>query len=792
MGTFEDELKKDSCKKTQMSLIKKILLIFFLLFPISKSFGDIYRVTEVTFNQKQTINTRGDEDAGTLSGDVDFGLAAGIEFNADGTKMFVSFAQTDTSESDLTRVINTYDLSTPYDVSTETFAGDSERCEFEVHTDDSGHQIYDLELSNDGMKMLLVTRVRSSSADHDKAYVFDLTTAYDISTCSLSSETTDIDSDTFTSGSNAGEHDGTTEHMLQGIEVNEDGSKVFLLFNNRNCNSGEAGARLYEYKLSTPYDLTTMSLVLNAGIRFDCLETGGVKNGAAMRFSPNGKRLFITNHDTQQRGVTQISLTSAYDTSSFKMDGRVVLGGAFDNMSDGNDQPRGIAFNLNGLKMYLTSDRTQGNKDEIYEYDLNCPFNIIEGNCSFTTNNSDRTAIIEAQIEIAKKTIDHSTDTALNRLKWIRRNKDKQNLTNLNLNINFTNQKLASLTEVIRTSAAKNKSKNEYKEEDLFYWSEGSIAVGRIGDTSISSTKKIGTDAITFGVDKFVKNNEIKGLAFRVGRNNVDVGSAGSNLDTDTYNITYYATSPIKNDTKFVDTIVGFGKIRSKYLTIANKINHTANRTGQQIYFTRKIKDEIKKNNFTIIPSGQFDFGQTILNGYSETGLTGITFEKQHVRTRNLRGAIAIVEDLSNENISFKRHGKLEYSADLSRSSNLEYRYNSGSDTIHTTLHSGSIHNLKGEIGIDIILPNNFSVFFIYERNQALDVGHTDKVHIAIGYLPNKETNYAFSIDGSDEFKSNYVLSKNINDYLIDFKLTNDLMNPKDYDEASFNLIRKF
>ena len=385
------------------------------------------------------------------------------------------------------------------------------------------------------------------------------------------------------------------------------------------------------------------------------------------------------------RGVTQISLTSAYDTSSFKMDGRVVLGGAFDNMSDGNDQPRGIAFNSNGLKMYVTSDRNQGNKDEIYEYDLNCPFNIIEGNCSFTTNNSDRTAIIEAQIEIAKKTIDHSTDTALNRLKWIRRNKDKQNLTNLNLNINFTNQKLASLTEVIRTSAAKNKSKNEDKEEDLFYWSEGSIAVGRIGDTSISSTKKIGTDAITFGVDKFVKNNEIKGLAFRVGRNNVDVGSAGSNLDTDTYNITYYATSPIKDDTKFVDTIVGFGKIRSKYLTIANKISHTANRTGQQIYFTRKIKDEIKKNNFTIIPSGQFDFGQTILNGYSETGLTGITFEKQHVRTRNLRGAIAIVEDLSNEDISFKRHGKLEYSADLSRSSNLEYRYNSGSDTIHTT-----------------------------------------------------------------------------------------------------------
>ena len=59
------------------------------------------------------------------------------------------------------------------------------------------------------------------------------------------------------------------------------------------------------------------------------------------------------------------------------------------------------------------------------------------------------------------------------------------------------------------------KRKAKDKEEDVFYWSEGSIAVGRIGDTSISSTKKIGTDALTFGADKFTDDNGIKGLAFR-------------------------------------------------------------------------------------------------------------------------------------------------------------------------------------------------------------------------------------------------------------------------------------
>ena len=127
-----------------------------------------------------------------------------------------------------------------------------------------------------------------------------------------------------------------------------------------------------------------------------------------------------------------------------------------------------------------------------------------------------------------------------------------------------------------------------------------------------------------------------------------------------------------------MDTIIGIGKIRSNILTVVDDNNHTANRTGQQIYFTHKIKDEVKKNNLTLIPSAQIDFGHTILNKYSETGNLGLTFEDQHIRTRNLRGAIAFYEDLSNEEIKFKRHGKLEYLADLYQSSDLNYKYNSG------------------------------------------------------------------------------------------------------------------
>ena len=205
-----------------MSLLKKILVVFFLLFQISSSFAEM-----VTFNQRVTVNKELEtEMGGTGSDDVDWGIAAGIEFNPDGTKMFVSFSQNfdDTGEIN-PLMINTYNLSTPYDISTSTYAGDNQRCTFD--RDDgqlNNHRLYDLEISNDGMKMLAVTRRAAGDADDDHAYVLSLNSPHDISSCQRSSTTTDIDSDAFLLGSNAGRTSDLSKNRLEGIEINEDGS----------------------------------------------------------------------------------------------------------------------------------------------------------------------------------------------------------------------------------------------------------------------------------------------------------------------------------------------------------------------------------------------------------------------------------------------------------------------------------------------------------------------------------------------------------------------------------------
>ena len=752
-----------------MKFIKNLILILLFIFPISSSYGAM-----VTFVQRATV-----DDSGTF--------ISGVNFNADGTKLFTVY---NTKASGDYSHVSEYNLSTPFDISTRTYAGDDERCILNSSDTTTGpiNNVFDLEFSNDGTKLFVGRGINANGADHDRVFRFDLTSPYDISTCSFVNQTSSLDSDPLQNGSNAGSvTSGKGEVRLQGLEINDDGTKLFTIFHS--TQSAKPNTRLLEYQLSTPYDLTTISLVTNAGMELE----EEVSNPKGMRFSSNGKRIWAVNHTNLVQSVTQISLDVAYSTSSFTIDGTVLI----ENLGGTNmfDEPAGIGFSANGLKMYLGTDRVnQGdtNADRINEIDLVCPFNIIEGKCPPITDNKDRTAMMEAQIEIAKRTIDHSTDTALNRLKWIRRNKDKQNLTNLNIDLNFNNQIINSLTEAVKTSTTK--KKKEDKKQDVFYWSEGSIVVGKIGDTSISSAKKIGTDAITIGRDQFTDKNGIKGLAFRVGRNDVDVGTSGSNLDTDTYNLTYYATSPIKDDTKFLDTIVGIGKLSSNLLTVLDGKNLTADRNGGQLYGTIRIKDEIKKNNFTLIPSGRFDIGHTILGSYKESGIGAIDVKKQHVRSKKIRTGLAVVEDLSSDDYTFKRHGKLEYVANIDRSSNFKYTYVSdGSTKFNETLHTGSLHNLNGEIGIDIIMPNSFSIFLIYERNQELGTGHTDKIHIALGYLPNKKTNYAFNLEGSENLGSEFKISKNINDFEIDFKLNNqDVLKPHIIDTASINLIHKF
>ena len=155
-----------------MNYLKKIILVLLFLFPISNSFG------EATLTHVQTVEfDDGDQNQNNL--------IAGIEFNKDGTKLFTSSA----NKIDTKFRLMEFNLSTPYDISSRSYAGDGERCTMDEVT----LTPYDLEFNHDGTKLFVATRSATAGADKDKLFRYDLTTPYDISTCQFAQQTTNLD-----------------------------------------------------------------------------------------------------------------------------------------------------------------------------------------------------------------------------------------------------------------------------------------------------------------------------------------------------------------------------------------------------------------------------------------------------------------------------------------------------------------------------------------------------------------------------------------------------------------------
>ena len=151
-----------------------------------------------------------------------------------------------------TRFIEEFNLSKPFDISTRVSAGDSERCKLTGVKDPanfSQHYIFDLTFSSDGMKFFVVSGRDGNSNGDDVVTGFNLTSPYDVSTCVFASKTTGLDFSKIAKGSQAGTYTGSRQlHRAQGVEINNDGTKLFLLFSDVNDSTFlDVGARSVSY-----------------------------------------------------------------------------------------------------------------------------------------------------------------------------------------------------------------------------------------------------------------------------------------------------------------------------------------------------------------------------------------------------------------------------------------------------------------------------------------------------------------------------------------------------------------
>jgi len=668
---------------------------------------------------------------------LDSNFYLGLNFNNDGTKMYTVNA----GDEPLDAVIE-HILTTPYDISTATVNNT-----FGVSRG-GDTQATQVVFNNDGTKMFIVNHAGNKSVDE-----YLLSTAFDVSTATFDSEI-----------SISGQ-----EKRANSIAFNNDGTRMVVA-----GVGNDSQVRIHEYSLSTGFDLSSTVTHLNTE---DLISFQNHIDGVT--FNYDGTKMYtITLVNEAQDLMSQFKLTTPYDVSTLSLEGTYYLSSVVNNA-------REVVFSNDGGKMFIIDDGF----DKVHEFNLGCNWSVIDGACDdpITTSDGGKDILssIESQTATAKQIAIQASTPVLNRMYRLRRHRTSDQLSNQNIKFNFPNKTIASLAKVIPISEKSNNTLNKLSDSWSF-WSEGSVSFGKTGDTSSSSSKKINTKGITLGMDKKISKNRLYGYALRFGNDDVDVGTSGTNLDTESFSLSVYGTYPLDNE-KFTEGILGISTLKTDHLRKGGGSTRTGERDGAQIFGSLNYLSTYKKEDFNITPNLRIDLSYTELSKYREKGPAALVYKSQTIETGMISAGFTISDILDYNSFTFKPNGGLELGVDFSPSSDATYRYLS-----ETTEYTKSIDqdskNLRANIGFDLVTDNGFSIMTIYERNQS-DNAHSDTLYFGFGFIPTDDIEYAMTLDND---KASLSYKRDLNGFDIRMSSNYSLMSQIPEYGATLEIVNTF
>ena len=703
--------------------------LLFILFLIITQFTNL-KAEEVkpTFVRSFSLN-------GTVNSPAD------VNLSPDGTKIFFTAFHED--------ILYQFNLTTAFDIST---LDTSSEVQLDIGTgdDDIGTFSQGHAFNSDGTKIFAV------SSPDSKLNAHTLTTPYDLSDFSQDADDGIDWEDDLSAG------DGAIN--AYDIEFNNDGTKMYLL--DAGTANGDGG--VVEYDLSTPY-LTSSATFVNELV----VTSQTSRYEEDLEFDDDGTRMYIIESGTTAaaNNIYVYKLSTPFHTSTATFVGSIAN---FFDAAGSNGTPLGLAFSNDGMKLYQTTytNTGAGALDMVYQYDLSCPYGIVICEADSITN-------VGAQVEFAKHVIQQNTSTVFKRFEWLRRNEGKNSLNSNNINLNIYNPVLSSLKKQLKSSfnekkysqiSLVEKKTTKRKNKNWSYWSHGDISFGRKGDTVTSKPKEIRVSGLMFGADKKINNNKFVGAAIRFGKGEIEnISPGGIELDTESLTLNLYSTLPVNNNSN-LNALVGVSLLRIDQL-LSNEI--TGERNGKQVFTALNLESKDSYGNFNIRPTGKFEFGVTQFSEYTDFGTSSTnsadTYDSLTFKTGNIAAGFKFDNFIDINDGRFNRNGSLEYIRDLT--SNIDYNFKNHSDNVSVTktAETHSIHNIKGNLGFEILYESGTTFALNYERFQGLDYSsHQDSIFFKFGHVREEETEFSLNYKPLENNQTEIIYNKNINGF--DFK----------------------
>jgi hypothetical protein len=715
--------------------VKKILKTSFFVFSfLALFYSNAFAFIE--FKQSKDISSDAD------------GLRQ-INFKPDGTIMYVTNREKDTTST--TDSVIQYSLSTPFDINTATKTSSTPLTNI-----DKPHAI---KFKPDGKVMYVIDNAELSVRQ------YNLTTAWDTSTLQYDDDFNVSD-----------------ENQLRSLAFKTDGTKMYV--------TGNQTEVIQQFTLSTPWDVKTATKDSTQSSALTSKES----NPRSIQFHSSGTIFYIGGNGSDS--IHKYTLTTPWDVSTLEFSQSYSFSDKVS--SSGNSIMAGFIFSANFTKLYITQDtdsrQSQTGTNTIFEYSVACAGTIT---CADASANDDVKAIIEANVELSKRIIKNNTLPIFHRIEWLRRHKNKDNLSNLNAEIDFTNEKISKLVSALKNS--KKEIDRSYDSEDWFKWSEGRISLGKNKSIN-SSSRDFHSYGISVGADKIKDDDRdaMHGYVFQYANDNVDIGSSGTKLETDAYSFALYDTK-LRDDHFFTDALIGVSllDINQKRGIYGNILE--GNREGQQIYGSFNFGKRIVDEDLNLNPGIKLDLGYTKLKAFRERTVVGdsladaLLYKEQNIKSALITLGVLLdkTDTDKEEDEIINHHGRLEYIADLSPSSDAEFYYlNSQSTVYNYNVENKSKHNLRIGYGFDVTSITGWSFVGNFERFQSNGKGHSNEIYLSVGYVPIDEMKFVFDLNNFENTSFSYT--NNINGF--DLKMSsnyNFISDVPDYG-ANIEISNKF
>jgi len=303
------------------------------------------------------------------------------------------------------------------------------------------------------------------------------------------------------------------------------------------------------------------------------------------------------------------------------------------------------------------------------------------------TTDKDVIGTIDAQNMMAKTTFTEFTSLVNDRLRYLRQNRINKDFTKNNIKLDFGNAMLTTLAKVIPTSSiyltneiltslvtvtpVSNIYLTDYIPENWSSWSEGSVSMTKVGDNKNSSSKDIDVQSLALGFDTKLNNNDLLGFAMQFSQSDTEVGTSGTDIDSNNYSLSAYRTRPL-NDDNFVEGLFGVVLIESDLKRVSGANTLTGSRNGTQVFGSINYGKTLVKEDFNLTPIARVDLGYTELDGYTETGTDALTYGKQTAENGLASIGLEINDIIKFSDSSLKPFGSFQYGLDFSNSSDVK------------------------------------------------------------------------------------------------------------------------